>query len=78
MLGILIGAGVYAEVYPWVERTLLRLGSYGKLTVPGVLGVNHWAVIVPLVVAGGTFLLWLDRREKGNRLSEGGYRVVAK
>jgi len=52
-------------VYPWVEPTLLKIGSYGKLTLPGVLGVNHWVVIIPLVVLGGAFLFWLDRREVG-------------
>jgi len=54
---------VPAEVYPFLTTNLLRVGNYGKLTLPGVLGVNHWMVIVPLAVALGAFLLWLDRRE---------------
>jgi hypothetical protein len=29
---------------------------------PTLLGVNHWVVIVPLVVAGGALLVALDRR----------------
>jgi hypothetical protein len=28
-----------------------------------VLGVNHWLVIVPLVVVLGACMVWLDRRE---------------
>jgi hypothetical protein len=63
VLGILIGAGVYAEVYPFLADGLLKVGGYGKLTLPGLLGVNHWIVIVPLVVVLGAFLLWLDGRE---------------
>jgi hypothetical protein len=62
VLGILLGAGVYSEVYPLIKDTLLRAGDFGKLTLPGLLGVNHWVVIVPLVAVGGAALVWLDRR----------------
>lgn len=62
VLGILLGAGVYSEVYPFITDTLLRVGDFGKLTLPGLLGVNHWVVIVPLVAVCGAALVWLDRR----------------
>ncbi len=62
MLGILLGAGFYSEVYPLIQDNLLKTGVYGKLTLPGLLGINHWLVIVPLVVVLGAFLVWLDRR----------------
>jgi hypothetical protein len=62
ILGILLGAGLYSEVYPLIQGNLLQAGAYGKLTFPAVAGVNHWAVILPLVILGGGFLLWLDRK----------------
>ena len=62
MLGILAGAALYSEVYPFFRDHVLTVGAWGKLTLPGLLGVNHWVVIVPLVVAGAAGLLWLDRR----------------
>jgi len=62
VLGILVGAALYSEIYPVIKDTLLRVGDFGKLTLPGLLGVNHWAVIVPLVVVLGGALVWLDRR----------------
>ena len=62
VLGILAGAALYSEIYPVIKGTLLRLGDFGKLTLPGLLGVNHWAVIVPLVVVLGGALVWLDRK----------------
>lgn len=43
------------------KDNLLQGGVYGKLTFPALLGVNHWVVILPVVVLGG-FLLWLDRK----------------
>jgi hypothetical protein len=62
VLGILIGAGLYSEVYPLIENNLLKAGVYGKLTLPGLLSVNHWVVIIPMVVGCGALLVWLDRK----------------
>ena len=62
VLGILIGAALYSDVYPLIVTNLLKVGAYGKLTLPTLVGVNHWAVILPVVVALGGFLLWIDRR----------------
>jgi hypothetical protein len=62
VLGILLGAWLYAEAYPLLKGNLLAVGSYGKLTLSGLVGVNHWAVILPLVVLGVAALRWLDRR----------------
>lgn len=62
VLGILLGAGIYSETYPFIKDTLFRLGDFGKLTLPGLLGINPWMVIVPLVAVCGAGLVWLDRR----------------
>ncbi len=43
--GMLAGAGIYAEFYPWAQKNLLNLGNYGKITLPELFGVNHWIVI---------------------------------
>ncbi|MHC4741513.1 MAG: DUF6691 family protein [Planctomycetota bacterium] len=57
--GMLAGAGLYAEAYPFMKRTVLTWGSLGKITLPGVLHVNHWIIIAALVVAGlGLFVLF--------------------
>jgi len=62
ILGILIGAGLYAEVYPLIQGNLLKVGVYGKLAFPTLLGVNPWVLIIALVFIFGTFLFWLDRK----------------
>jgi len=62
ILGILLGAWLYAEVYPLIKDNLLTVGAYGKLTLSSLAGVNHWVVIVPLLVIGGAILSWLDRK----------------
>jgi uncharacterized protein len=62
ILGIVLGAWLYAEVYPFIQGNVLTVGVYGKLTLPGLLGVNHWVVIGPVVVVLGALLVWLDRK----------------
>jgi hypothetical protein len=42
-------------VYPLIEDSLLKLGDYGKLTFPTVLGVDPWFVIVPFVIMSVAF-----------------------
>lgn len=62
ILGMLVGAGIYAEAYPFLKKTVLTWGDLGKITLPQVLGVNHW-VIIPIVVVGGLLLFrWFERK----------------
>lgn len=62
MGGILIGAAIYSEVYPYIANNVLALGAFGKVTLPSLVGVNHWIVIVPLAIVVAAGLRWLDRR----------------
>lgn len=60
--GMLVGAGVYAEAYPYLAKTVLTWGNYGRITVPQVLGVNHWLVIVPFALLTLLLFRWLEKR----------------
>ncbi|MBU2222332.1 MAG: YeeE/YedE family protein, partial [Candidatus Omnitrophica bacterium] len=40
ILGMILGAGIFAEAYPWVKKNLLTIGDYGKITLPGITGIN--------------------------------------
>ncbi len=62
VLGILLGAALYSEVYPLISDNLLKVGVYGKLTIPGLFGVGHWAAVVPALILFGGLLVWLDRK----------------
>jgi uncharacterized membrane protein YedE/YeeE len=46
LLGMLAGAAIYAEAFPLMKSTVLTWGDYGKITLPQILGVNHWFVIL--------------------------------
>jgi len=63
ILGMLAGAGLYAEAYPAMKESILTWGDLGKITIPQITGVSHW-VIIPLFVAGGLLLFrWFEKKE---------------
>lgn len=61
--GMIVGAAIYAELFPVMKTTVLKWGSLGKITLPQVLGVNHWFVIIPFAV-GTLFLFWWFEKNK--------------
>jgi ABC-type uncharacterized transport system involved in gliding motility auxiliary subunit len=54
---MLVGAAIFAEVYPTLKTTILTWGNLGKITLPEVLGLSHW-VIVPVMIVGALVLFW--------------------
>ena len=54
IFGMITGAALYAEAYAHLQENLLAWGNFGKITLPGALGVNPW-VVIP--VLGVIFLL---------------------
>ncbi|MDT8902939.1 YeeE/YedE thiosulfate transporter family protein [Anaeroselena agilis] len=63
ILGMLVGAGLYAEAYPFMKATVLTWGNFGKITIPQALGINHWLVI-GLVVAAAAYLLFIIEKHE--------------
>jgi hypothetical protein len=58
---MLVGAGVFSEAYPLIKNNLLKFGDIGELTVPGMVGVNHWVIIATAWIG---FVLLLSRVER--------------
>lgn len=62
ILGMLAGAAIYAEAYPIMKDTVLTLGVYGKITLPGVLGVNPWITIVIAIFSGLLLFRFFEKK----------------
>ncbi len=45
IFGMLCGAALYAEAYPFLKAHIISLGNYGKITLPQVLGISPGIVI---------------------------------
>ncbi len=63
ILGMLVGAGLYAEAFPVLKTTVLTWGVLGRLTLPQVLGLNHWVVIILFII--GSLLLFRLFEQRG-------------
>ena len=61
--GMLCGAAIYAEVYPALKGNVLALGKVGKITLPGILGINHWIIIVILITAFSILFYWFEKKK---------------
>ncbi|MGD9690963.1 MAG: YeeE/YedE thiosulfate transporter family protein [Phycisphaerales bacterium] len=63
MAGALVGAGVYAELYPHIGPALEGVANFGKVTLPEVMHVPAWVLIGVLALGSGGLFAWLERRE---------------
>jgi uncharacterized protein len=62
ILGMIAGAALFAEAFPFLERTVYTWGDLGRITLPQILGVNHW-IVIPFFIAGALLLFrWLERK----------------
>lgn len=62
IVGIMIGAGLYAAVYPKLKGRVLSIGDLGDRTLIDVLPVrNPWAVILPVAAIIVLVLLVLEK-----------------
>jgi hypothetical protein len=65
VLGMLVGAALYAEVHPLMKATVLKMGVYDKLTLPGITGISPWVFLVGLSVGTTLLFVALERWQRG-------------
>jgi uncharacterized membrane protein YedE/YeeE len=63
ILGMVAGAALYAELYPFFKSTVLAWKDFGKLGLPEAIGVSPW-LIVPVFWAGTIALFsWFEKKK---------------
>jgi hypothetical protein len=48
--GMILGAGLFASLYPRLEKAILKKGYFGELTLPRLLKTGGWAIVIPLCI----------------------------
>lgn len=61
VIGILLGAGLFAAWYPQLEVRILHRGDFAELTLPQLLKVNPWVVVLALSVLLIILLFLLEK-----------------
>ena len=62
ILGMLVGAAVFAEMYPALKTSILTWGKLGKITLPQVLEVNHWVIVAIFVIGVLVLFRWFEKK----------------
>ncbi|UCE19346.1 MAG: YeeE/YedE family protein [Gemmatimonadota bacterium] len=61
VVGILVGAGIFAALYPKLNQPILSRGDFGELTLPQMLKLPAEIVVVPVSVLLIVLLLFLEK-----------------
>ncbi|MCA9168673.1 MAG: YeeE/YedE family protein [Planctomycetales bacterium] len=61
VLGMLVGAAIYAEVFPWFRDHVLTLGDYGKVTLADLTGLPALAWLAIIAIGSGLLFMALER-----------------
>lgn len=60
VVGILIGAALFAAVYPFLSARVFQKGEFKSQTIPELLNVNPWIIVIPMIVLIVGFLAGLE------------------
>ena len=60
VIGILIGAGLFASLYRKVKHGILKKGDLATMTFPQLFKVNDWIVVLPAAALLILILFWLE------------------
>lgn len=60
--GMLTGAALHAEAYPFLKKTVMTWGNYGKITLQDVTGVSHWVIIPLFIIAGLIIFVMFEKK----------------
>jgi hypothetical protein len=72
IIGVGAGSLLFAVLFPVLEGFYLS-SNMDQTTLPKLAGVNHWAIIIPVVAfAVGMFLLmeWYEKKQDGSPAKE--------
>ncbi len=61
LVGIVVGSGLLATVYPGLKEGVLKKGYFGNATLPQVFKVNNWVVIIPLAIIIVAILYFIEQ-----------------
>jgi len=61
ILGMLFGAAIYAEAFPWVSDHILNVANEGKITLPEATGIAPWIFFLVIGLAAWFGFRAIDR-----------------
>jgi len=63
IIGMIVGAAVYAEFYPFFKSTVLAWQDFGKIGLPEVTGMTKWSIIPVFWVAVIALFIFFEKKK---------------
>ena len=63
ILGMIAGAAVFAELYPFFKSTVLAWKDFGKVGLSDVLGISHWVIVSVFWVLVMLLFAWFEKKK---------------
>lgn len=60
--GMITGAGLYAELYPFLKETVLAWQDFGKIGLPETLGLPAWCLVLAFLVVVPAIFVWFEKK----------------
>ena len=60
--GMIAGAAVYAELFPFFKSTVLSWSDFGKIGLADALGINHWIIAIIFTVITLVMFRWFEKK----------------
>ncbi len=60
--GMIVGAAIYAELYPFFKSTVLAWADIGKIGLPDVLGVSPWIIVIAAWAICIPLFVWFEKK----------------
>lgn len=60
--GMIVGAAVYAELYPLFKSTVLAWKDYGKIGLNDALGISPWIIVAAFWAICIPLFLWFEKK----------------
>jgi len=60
--GMLAGAALYAELYPFMKTTVLAWADFGKIGLPEVLGISKWVIVAAFWAGSIALFAWFEKK----------------
>jgi uncharacterized membrane protein YedE/YeeE len=60
--GMITGAGLYAELYPFLKETVLAWQDFGKIGLPETLGLPAWCLVLAFLIVVPAIFVWFEKK----------------
>jgi len=63
VIGMVAGAALYAELYPFFKSTVLAWKDFGKIGLPETLGLSPWVIVPVFWAAVIAVFIWFEKKK---------------